>query len=377
MAKQRIAEGACAPKAQFTEAGVKDEVRNRFLGTSASSRVAETDFVTRQSFLVGAAVVGVGAVAACKKGAQESRTFSFGYDQPRETAYSFMADTFEKKLGELSGGTLKVTQFPSGALGQEPEMAQKVRAGDIDFALNTTANTSTIVPQSGVLSLHYMFRDEAHLEKALNDKAINDAFKKMIAENTTGAKSLGLMAKGFRNMYSKLPVTSVADVAGKKMRVQAAKTEDAFVTAYGAVPVHMPFGQVYTSLQTGLIQIAENANDSVLKNKHYEVAPVLSKTEHETDNSHLWVSQKTWDSLTNEQRGWVEQAASSSLPIASRKALELSAAALVAMQRLGVKFQDQVDKRSFAAVAIPLQDVQARLLGVQAEKLLSLIRGIT
>ncbi|MDP8999175.1 MAG: TRAP transporter substrate-binding protein [Myxococcota bacterium] len=355
---------------------MKNEVSNRFLGTSASSRDDEADFVTRRSFLVRAAAVSVGAVAACKKGVQESRTFSFGYDQPRETAYSFMADTFEKKLGELSGGTLKVTQFPSAALGQEPEMAQKVRAGDIDFALNTTANTSTIVPQSGVFSLHYMFRDEAHLERTMNDKAINDAFKKMIAENTTGAKSLGLMAKGFRNMYSKFPVTSVADVAGKKVRVQAAKTEDAFVTAYGAVPVHMPFGQVYTSLQTGLIQIAENANDSVLKNKHYEVAPVLSKTEHETDNSHLWVSQKTWDSLTDEQRGWVEQAASFSLPGASRKALELSAAALVEMQKLGVKFQDQVDKKSFAAIATPLQDVQARLLGGQAEKLLTLIRGI-
>ena len=91
--------------------------------------------------------------------AQESRSFTFAYDQPKDTAYSFMADTFEKKLGELSGGKFKIRQFPSAALGSEPETAQKVRAGDIDFVINATANTATVVPQSGVFSLHFIFRN--------------------------------------------------------------------------------------------------------------------------------------------------------------------------------------------------------------------------
>src|ERR1700675_1902283 len=142
---------------------------------------------TRRSFLVRTAALGVGAAAALlprQAGAQETRSFTFPYDQPRDTAYSNMADTFEKKLGELSGGKLKILQFPSASLGSEPETAQKVRAGDIDFVINATANTSCVVPQSGVFSLHFIFRDEAHLEKACNDRAINDAFKQMISENT-------------------------------------------------------------------------------------------------------------------------------------------------------------------------------------------------
>jgi tripartite ATP-independent transporter DctP family solute receptor len=336
--------------------------------------------LTRRSFLLRStvlgAVVGLARVPGVAVAADAERSFTFGYDQPRETAYSFLADAFEKKLGELSGGKLKIRQFPGAALGQEPEMAQKVRAGDLDFAINATANTSTIVPQAGVFSLHFIFRDDAHLEKCMNDKAINDAFKQMILDNATGARSLGLMTQGFRNMYSKFPVSGQPDVVGKKVRVQATKTEDAFFSAYKAVPVHMPFGQVYTSLQTGLIHIAENGNDIVLKNKHYEAAPVVSQTEHEANNSQIWISQKTWDSLSPEQRQWVQQAADSSLPASSRKALELNTAAIASLRKLGVKFHSQVDKKSFSVIATPLQDAQAQELGKYAVQLLALVRGI-
>jgi TRAP-type transport system periplasmic protein len=335
--------------------------------------------ITRRSFLLGSGAVGLAAAgpwtARSARGA-EARTFTFGYDQPRDTAYGFTGDTFGKKLEDLSGGALKIKQFPSAALGQEPEMAQKVRAGDIDFAINSTANTSTVVPQSGVFSLHYIFRDEAHLEKAVNDRALSDAFRKMIADNTTGARSLGTMTLGFRNMYAKFPVATAADVAGKKVRVQATKTEDAFFSAYKAIPVHMPFGQVYTSLQTGLVQIAENGNDIFLKNKHYEAAPVISKTEHEANCYHLWVSQKTWDSLTDRQRGWVQEAADYTRPLATRKALEYSAEAIQSLQRLGVTYHAQVDKQGFVALAAPLQDPQARELGKYAVELLGMIRSL-
>jgi tripartite ATP-independent transporter DctP family solute receptor len=334
--------------------------------------------LTRRSFLARTTTLAVGAAAGTPRRAraQESKTFTFGYDQPRDTAYSNLADFFEKKLLELSGGSLKIRQFPSAALGQEPEMAQKVRAGDIDFAINATANTATVVPQSGVFSLHFIFRDEAHLEKAMADRGINDVFRQMITENTTGARSLGLFTQGFRNMYAKFAVSSVNDIVGKKVRVQATKTEDAFFSAYHAIPVHMPFGQVYTSLQTGLIHIAENGNDVVLKNKHYEAAPFVSKTEHEANNSHIWVSQKTWDGLNETQRRQIQQAADYALPTASRKALELSTAAVASLQKVGVKYHDQVDKKSFSVIAAPLQDSQAQELGKHAVQLLALVRGV-
>ena len=336
--------------------------------------------ISRRSFLIQSTAVGLGTVVLGKAGkarAAEARTFTFGHDQPADTAYGFCAEQFDKKLSELSGGTMRVRHFPGGALGQEPEMAQKVRQGDIDFSINSTANTSTAVPQSGVFSLHFIFRDEAHLAKAVNDPAINAAFKKMITDNVQGAFSLGLMSLGMRNMYSKFTISGLADVTGKKVRVQATKTEDAFFgQAYKATPVHMPFGQVFTSLQTGLVQIAENGNDNYLKAKHYEAAPVLNKTEHEANNFHLWMSQKTWDSLNEQQRKWVLEAAEFVRPLSTQKALEFATAAVKTLQGMGVKWHDQVDKKSMMTVATPLQDSLAKELGPYSVQLLDLVRNL-
>ena len=96
---------------------------------------------------------------------------------------------------------------------------------------------------------------------------------------------LALITLGLRNMYSKKEVRSVDDMKGLKVRVQATATEDTMFPAYGAQTVHMPFGNVYTSLQTGVVDVAENGINVYLVNKHYEVAPVLSMTEHEANNN--------------------------------------------------------------------------------------------
>ena len=188
----------------------------------------------------------------------QTREFSFGYDQPKSTAYGFAGDLFEKKIAELSKGTMKINQFPGAQLGQEPVMLQKVRSGDIDFIISSSANGATVSPQLGVMSLHFLFEDEAHLAKAVSSPELNGAIKKLVKDTVQGAQVLTVMTMGFRNIYSKQEVTKVADMKGKKIRVQATKTEDTHFPAYGAQPVHMPFGEVYTSIQTGVVDMAEN-----------------------------------------------------------------------------------------------------------------------
>src|SRR2546428_8239457 len=108
--------------------------------------------------------------------AAAQRTFSFGYDQPRSTAYGIAADLFDAKLKELSGGKLSINQFPGAQLGQEPVMLQKLRSGDIDFIITSTANASTVAPQAGGFSLHYNFPDEEHLKKAISTPQGGGAF---------------------------------------------------------------------------------------------------------------------------------------------------------------------------------------------------------
>src|SRR4029450_9123564 len=152
---------------------------------------------------------------------------------------------------------MSINQFPGAQLGQEPQMLQKMRAGDIDFVITSTANASTLAPQAGALSLHFIFRDQEHLAKALADPAITQAFREMVKDQVQGAQVLGLLTMGMRNMYSKKEVKSVDDIKGQKVRVQATKTENTHFPAYGAETVHMPFGEVYTSLQTGVVNVVE------------------------------------------------------------------------------------------------------------------------
>jgi tripartite ATP-independent transporter DctP family solute receptor len=321
-----------------------------------------------------AALAAIGLAAGAQ--AQDVREFSFGYDQPKTTGYGFAGDVFEQKLAEFSDGTMKVNQFPGAQLGQEPVMLQKLRSGDIDFIITSSANGATLSPELGVMSLHYLFRDEDHLAKAVASPELNDAIKQLVSETVDGAHVLTVMTLGLRNIYAKEEVTSVDDLKGKKIRVQATKTEDTHFPAYGAQPVHMPFGEVYTSLQTGVVDMAENGVNVYLSNKHYEVAPVMSFTQHEANNNLLWVSDKTWQSLSDEEKGWVEQAAAEVGKQEPPHALELERKSADELEKIGVKIVTDVDKSGFIEAATPIQDQLAEELGPNAVEIVEIVRGI-
>jgi tripartite ATP-independent transporter DctP family solute receptor len=306
----------------------------------------------------------------------QQRKFTFAYDQPRTTAYGIAADIFDAKLKELSGGKLAIDQFPGAQLGQEPVALQKMRSGDIDFVITSTANASTLAPQAGVFSLHFLFRDKEHLAKTLADPGVSKAFRDMIKESVQGGQVLGLMTMGMRNIYSKKEIKSVDDLKGQKIRVQATKTEDTHFPAYGTQTVHMPFGEVYTSLQTGVVNAAENGINVYLANKHYEVAPILSITEHEANNNCIWVSDKTWNSLSDQEKQWVQAAADEVARKEPAMGLKLESDSAEKLKTMGVKVVDGVDKTGFVKAAAPIQDQLAKELGPHAVKILELVRNV-
>ncbi len=251
-----------------------------------------------------------------------------------------------------------------------------MKSGDIEFAIVSSANTATISPQAGVMSLHFLFRNADHLVKALADKQVIDAITAMIDDTTQGLHVIATGSQGVRSIYSKKEIHNAGDMKGIKIRVQATATEDAIFPAYGAQTVHMPFGSVYTSLQTGVVDAAENSINVYLVNKHYEVAPVLSMTEHEANNALLFVSDRLWQSLSAEQKAWVKTAAAEVSAKEPAKAFELEKAAATRLKGLGVKIVEDEDKKSFAAVSDPYLDKLAKELGPHAEKIKNLIRAI-
>jgi len=325
--------------------------------------------------LEGVAIVAALAFAATAN-AQEVKHYRFAHDQQLNSGYSVAYDVFSAKLKELSKGTMLVDQYPGAQLGQEPQILQLVKAGDIDFAVVSSANTSTISPQAGVMSLHFLFRSEDHIVKSLGDEKLFAAIRDMIDDTAPGIHAIGLATQGFRYMYGRKEVHEVDDVKGYKVRVQATATEDTMFPAYGAQTVHMPFGSVYTSLQTGVVDFAENGMNVYLINRHYEVAPIISMTEHEANNAILWISDKLWQSLSPEQKQWVQAAARDVSLREPKRGFELEQAAAGKLETMGVKIVKDVDKAGFQKIADPYLDKLAHDLGPHAEKIKNLIKAI-
>jgi tripartite ATP-independent transporter DctP family solute receptor len=307
--------------------------------------------------------------------AQDAKHYRFAHDQQLNSGYSIAYDLFSAKLKELSGGKMLVDQYPGAQLGQEPQLLQLVKSGDIDFAIVSSANAATISPQTGVMSLHFLFRSEDHNVKSLGDPKIFEAIRDMIDDTAQGIHVIGLGSQGFRHMYGKKEIHNVGDVKGLKVRVQATATEDTMFPAYGAQTVHMPFGSVYTSLQTGVVEFAENAVNVYLINKHYEVAPIISMTGHEANNAILWVSDKLWQSLSAEQKQWVLTAGKDVSTQEPKMAFGLEQQAATKLQTMGVKIVTDVDKASFQKIADPYLDKLAKDLGPHADKVKTLIRA--
>jgi tripartite ATP-independent transporter DctP family solute receptor len=306
----------------------------------------------------------------------QAKHYKFAYDQPVTTGYGIAGNIFSDKLKELSKGTMLIDQYPGAQLGQEPQVLQLMKSGDIEFCISASANAATLSPQAGVMSLHFLFRSEDHLKKAIADPAVVKAVREMIDETVQGAHVLAVITLGLRNIYSKREVKKIEDIKGMKVRVQATPTEDTMFPAYGAQIVHMPFGNVYTSLQTGVVDAAENGVNVYLVNKHYEVAPVLSMTEHEANNNLIWISDKLWSSLTAEQKGWVQAAADEVAKVQPGRALELEHQSAAKLKGMGVKVVTDVDKSGFIKVATPYLEKMAKDLGPHAAKTQLLISAV-
>jgi TRAP-type C4-dicarboxylate transport system substrate-binding protein len=212
--------------------------------------------------------------------------------------------------------------------------------------------------------------------KALADPGVVGAFKQMINSKVEGTRVLAIGTMGLRNMYGKKEVHNVGDLDNVKVRVQATATEDTMFPAYGAQTVHMPFGDVYTALQTGIVAMAENGINVYQSNKHYEVAPVMSLTQHEANNNVLWVSDKVWNSLNDEQKKWAQAAADEVAKVEPPAALGLENDSMAKLEKMGVKFVKDVDKSGFIKDAAPIQDKLAEQLGPGAVKVLHLVRDV-
>jgi TRAP-type transport system periplasmic protein len=226
-------------------------------------------------------------------GASLAQELSLGNVNPAKHGTSQASQQFVDKLAELSGGKIKVTHHHSGALGGEREVAQQIQLGAVDFGPITTAPLSTLIPEMSVFQLPYIFRDYDHVFKALDGSDTITKYYEAVLDKKA-FKLVGFIAAGYRGIYGHGAINSLADVKGRKVRVQEDKILVATFKALGMVSTPIAFPEVATALQTRVIDFAEGGVNTFYHNKFYDIVKFVADVRHTHQAVALVMSKAAW-----------------------------------------------------------------------------------
>ncbi len=262
-----------------------------------------------------------------------------------------------KYMGELvsqrTNGRVKIQVMNNSVLGQEKDTIEQTRFGVIDMNRVNAAAFNNLVPETTVLGLPFLFRSTEHMHKVV-DGPIGDQILK--AFETHGLVGLAYYDSGARSFYTtKKPITKLADLKGVKIRVQQSDLWIAMMQAFGANPTPMPMGEVYSSLETGVVDGAENNWPSYESARHYEVAKNYTLTEHSLNPEVLVMSKISFDKLTPEDQKLVRQAAKDSVGKMRELWSAREKASEAKVRAAGVNVIS-VNKDEFAAAMKPVYD---------------------
>ena len=222
---------------------------------------------------------------------------------PVHKAMVFMGE----RLAEKSGGKLKLQIYPSAQLGGERECLELLQIGSLDITKVSSAVLENFIPEYKVFSIPYIFRDRQHsydvFDSELGSRMLSfgDKFR---------LQGLTFYDAGSRSFYmNNKPITKPGDLAGMKIRVQKSNMAVTMVNLLGGAPTPISYGELYTALQQGVVDGAENNLPSFYTSKHFEVCKYYSMDEHTTVPDVLMISLDTWNRLSEQERKWIKEAA--------------------------------------------------------------------
>ncbi|MDK9697898.1 MAG: TRAP transporter substrate-binding protein [Siculibacillus sp.] len=257
-----------------------------------------------------------------------------------------------KLVEERTKGRIKIQVFNNAVLGGEKDTVEQTQFGVIDFNRVSTAQFNNVVPETQVYGLPFLFRSVEHMHNVV-DGPIGDEI--LAAFEPKGLIALAYYDSGARSLYTKKPIKGMADVKGLKIRVQQSDMWVALMQAMGANPTPMAFGEVYSAIQTGVVDGAENNWPSYESTRHFEVAKHYTLTEHSLQPEVLVMSKKSYDKLAPEDQKIIRQAAKESV-VKMRELWSAREKASEAKVRAGGVEVSTVDKAPFIAAMKPVYD---------------------
>ncbi|MGY4691630.1 TRAP transporter substrate-binding protein [Salibacterium sp. K-3] len=257
-----------------------------------------------------------------------------------------------KERVEENSDNITVEIFPNGTLGSENEVLEQVQNGGIDMTKVSAGALGNFASEYDVFSLPYVFEDADHFFRSMESEAVQELYQSTEEEGFVG---LTYYDSGARSFYTKdTPIKKPSDLEGKKIRVMDSQTQIEMVEAMGGAPTPMPYGDIYTGLQQGVIDGAESNPTALTNGNHGEVAKAFSYDQHTRIPDILVMSSDTWSSLSSDQQEVVKTAAQESTETQKELWAEaVEEAKTQAKEEMGVEFYE-VDKEPFREAVQPM-----------------------
>jgi tripartite ATP-independent transporter DctP family solute receptor len=279
---------------------------------------------------------------------RSSDTHPDGY--PTVLAVQHMGELIE----ERTGGRIGVEVFHSAQLGEEKDTIEQTQFGVIDMNRISIGPFNNLIPETAIVSLPYIFRSTDHMHTVMDGPIGDEILAKFEPHGLIG---LAYYDGGSRSFYnSEKPITSIEDLQGMKFRVMQSDVFVDMVNALGANATPMPYGEVYSAIQTGVIEGAENNFPSYESSGHYEVAKYITLDEHLIVPEVLVMSKASWDKLSPEDQAIVRQAARDSVPYMREQWAAREAASEEKVRASGVEVITEINKAPFIEAMVPVYD---------------------
>lgn len=260
---------------------------------------------------------------------------------PVHIGMEYMAEILAKK----SDGKLQIEIYPSQQLGTERQCMELLQIGSLAMTKVSAAVMENFAPNIKVFSLPYIFRDDEHAYKVLDGKIGKDLLEQ---GEKYWLRGLAYFDAGQRSFYTKdRPVNTPDDLQGLKIRVQESVTAMNLVRSLGGAPTPISFGELYTALQQGVVDGAENNPPSFYTSRHYEVCKYYSLNEHTAVPDILVIGTVAWNGLTDQEKEWLQEAADEAIVYQRKVWAEAVQEALTKVQEAGVEII-RPDKTLFA-----------------------------
>ena len=212
-----------------------------------------------------------------------------------------------KKLEAQTNGRISIQMFPSMQLGGEKEMIEQAQVGALQIARISVGAMGPVVDDLNVFNLPFVFRDEAHMRKVIDGPIGQELLERVSSSPQSRLIVLGWMDAGTRNVYANKPATKPAELKGMKIRMMGNPLFVETMNAMGGNGVAMGFNELYSALQTGVVDGAENNPPTLLAQNHYQVSKIYSLTGHLIIPEIFVFSKRTWDSLSKEDQALVRK----------------------------------------------------------------------